>query len=110
MYRRQTAYLESVGSKNDLSEILFLTLAVQLMPILELEGGTELTKFWDWGRPTRGAARFLGLGRRFAAIRHSAYLGYQVTINLGTQVQQQRFEDREQNRVESFLVIFAGLD
>ena len=110
MYRRQTAYLESVGSKNDLSEILFLTLAVQLMPNLELEGGTELTKFWDWADKPGAQLDFWGWVGALQLSVTQAYLGYQVTINLGTQVQQQRFEDREQNRVESFLVIFAGLD
>ena len=110
MYRRQTAYLESVGSKNDLSEILFLTLAVQLMPNLELEGGTELTKFWDWADKPGAQLDFWGWVGALQLSVTQAYLGYQVTINLGTQVQQQRFENREQNRVESFLVIFAGLD
>ena len=110
MYRRQTAYLESSGNENNLSEILFLTFGVQLMPNLILESGAELTKFWDFADVPGGRRDFWGWVGALQLSVSQAYLGYHVTINLGTQVQQQRFKSREQNRVESFLAIFAGLD
>ena len=110
MYRRQTAYLESVEKQSDLSEILFLMLAARLMPNLALESGAELTKFWDFADAPGARRDFWGWVGALQLSVTQPYLGYQVKMNLGTQVQQQRFKGREQNRVEAFLVIYAGLD
>ena len=70
MYRRQTAYLESVGSKNDLSRDSLSDAGGAVDAQSRAGRRHGIDQSLGLGRQTRGTARFLGLGRRAAAIRY----------------------------------------
>jgi hypothetical protein len=117
MYRRRTPFaqrdlegtLDQLREVNDLSETLFLMTRYRLIsPNVWLEGGTELTKFFDLLDKPGSPRDFLGIVYALPLSITQDYLGYKIRMNIGLESERKRFAGDTETNAQSFVSLYAG--
>ncbi|MBI4530195.1 MAG: hypothetical protein HY709_01625, partial [Candidatus Latescibacteria bacterium] len=118
MYRRRTPLADQLpkgalgrlNEQHDLSEILFLTTTVELMPEMWLKAGLETGLFVDFlDHPDDDWEdhRHLIYAVQISFLNQS-YLGYDMRVNLGLQKEWRWLESTTERNTSTFVTIFAG--
>lgn len=113
-FRRETPSAKSSLKSRDLEQTLFLITRYSLLPGTWLEGGVEFSWFENLEqRPEEPPPGFVDDFRSqvysILISNTSAYLGYQITSNIGLQLRRAKFKE-EDTRDESigFVRVFAS--
>ena len=113
-FRRETPSAKSSLKSRDLEETLFLITRYSLLPGTWVEGGVEFSWFENLEeRPEEPPPGFVDDFRSqvysILISNTSAYLGYQITSNIGLQLRRAKFKE-EDTRDESigFVRVFAS--
>ena len=101
----------STGGKSvvrDLTESQFLIVRLPILNQSELELGLELTQYWDF-EDDNNANDFDGqvLAGQFA--NKTAYLGYELTTNIGIEYERKVFVRKTETSTMAFVSVYAGL-
>jgi hypothetical protein len=117
MYRHRTLFaqrglegtLNQLKEVHDLSETLFLMARYRLVPPnFWVEGGTELTKFFDMLDKPGSSGDFLGVVYALQFSIAQDYLGYRVRTNIGVEHERREFSGVTETNTQSFISLYAS--
>ncbi|MBI4529921.1 MAG: hypothetical protein HY709_00210, partial [Candidatus Latescibacteria bacterium] len=117
MYRRRTSFaqrglegtLNQLREVHDLSEALFMMTRYRLVPPnFWVEGGVELTKFFDILDKPGSPGDFLGVVYALQFSIAQDYLGYRVRTNIGVEHERREFTGVTETNTQSFISLYAS--
>ena len=106
MYRQQKLGGESVV--RELTESQFLIVRLPILNRSQLELGLETTQFWDF-EDVDNANDFDGLVLAGQFANRTAYLGYELTTNIGIEYERKVFVRKTETSTLAFVSVYAGL-
>ena len=112
-FRRVVPTERALSTSRDLEETLFLVARYELMRGTWIDFGVELSRFENLKkRPTGPAVGFVDdfTSRVFSVLfsNTSAYLGYQLTMNAGVELQRQKLKEDTRKESLAFIRVFAA--
>jgi hypothetical protein len=119
MYRRRTPFTETerglegtlshLKEAHSLSEALFLMTRYRLVPPnFWIEGGIELTKFFDRLDKPGSQGDFFGIVYALQLSIAQDYLGYRVRTNIGIEHERRKFASVTETNTQSFITLYAS--
>lgn len=113
IYRRETPSTMAIPKTQELTEILFFIGKYSILPGTWVEFGVEFSAFENLvKKPAQPPPGFVDDFRSavFSVLfsNTSAYLGYEITMNAGFQLERRSFKDKTQREFLDFIRIFAS--
>ena len=106
MYRRETPKVPGQAKRDELLEILPVTLRVPTLTRSWLQLGVEYTEFWNF---EDSAQDFMGVVLGVQWSNRSHFMGYELILNMGFEIERKTLETEKETTTLGFISAYAGM-